>query len=272
MERYTDQSYLKKIQYNNGRNLNARINLHQKYSTNKYGFHKWLFDQYRITQSSKILEVGCGTGELWIQNQNRIPLVSKIILSDFSTGMLNKAKENLLTVLPESTEFLELDVQNMPFEDGSFDIIIANHMLYHIPDISKAIREIQRVLIDRGIFYCVTNGKDHMMELQYLIKEFEPNYDFSQYKNISFTLENAKPYLEDIFKYSIINYEDSLNVTNVDDLLAYINSMQNSYLNETIFQNQNKIIEFKNYLQTKLDQKGSIFISKSSGLIIATKN
>ena len=53
-----------KEQYADERNLLARIRLHEKYSTNKYGFSNWLFDyHYKFTDSCKILELGCGIGD-----------------------------------------------------------------------------------------------------------------------------------------------------------------------------------------------------------------
>lgn len=55
-------------------------------------------------------------------------------------------------------ETRKIDITDIPFEDGSFDFAIANHMLYHVPDLDKAIGEVHRVLKPDGVFYATTTG------------------------------------------------------------------------------------------------------------------
>jgi 16S rRNA G1207 methylase RsmC len=52
----------------NASNLNARIRLHQMFSTNKVGWQRWLFDQFKLPPQGRILELGCGAGTLWLEN------------------------------------------------------------------------------------------------------------------------------------------------------------------------------------------------------------
>ncbi len=56
-------------------------------------------------------------------------------------------------------QFKEIDAQSIPFEDETFDAVIANHMLYHVPDRPKAIAEIKRVLKPGGRLIATTIGK-----------------------------------------------------------------------------------------------------------------
>ncbi len=67
-----DPNYLLTDQYKDDTNLNARIRIHELYSTNKYGFHQWAFDHLKLPLDSKILELGCGPGQLWLKNLDRI--------------------------------------------------------------------------------------------------------------------------------------------------------------------------------------------------------
>jgi hypothetical protein len=60
-------------QYRDASNLNARIALHTHYSTNHYGWFPWLYDQLDLTDQTTLLELGCGAGSLWTQNQDRLP-------------------------------------------------------------------------------------------------------------------------------------------------------------------------------------------------------
>lgn len=68
------------------------------------------------------------------------------------------------------------DAQALPFADATFDAVIANHMLYHIPDLPRALAEIRRVLKPAGRFYASTIGREHMHELDELIWECWPSF------------------------------------------------------------------------------------------------
>jgi len=71
---FADTAFLRERQYNNASNLKARMQLHERYSTNHYGWHRWVFDHFiNLSANSKILELGCGSGDLWVKNRERIP-------------------------------------------------------------------------------------------------------------------------------------------------------------------------------------------------------
>ncbi len=84
-----------KEQYSTSDKLSIRITLHSKYSTNKQGFGNWIFSNYRIREGMSVLELGCGTGDMWCGKNDIIERCSKLILSDFSEGMLETAQGNL---------------------------------------------------------------------------------------------------------------------------------------------------------------------------------
>jgi len=126
MSKLSDQKYLLTEQYKNASNLNARFQLHERFSTNKYGWHRWVFDQLHLPPSCRILELGCGPGYLWLKNNDRIPDGWEITLSDFSPGMLQEAQQNL-SPSDHPFTFEVIDAQSIPFADESFDAIIANH-------------------------------------------------------------------------------------------------------------------------------------------------
>ena len=95
-----------------------------------------------------MLELGCGTGEMWLGKGRIISGCSRFVLSDFSEGMLDKAKETLRG--QKGIEYRRIDIQDIPFEDRTFDAVIANMMLYHVPDLQKGLREVGRVLKEDG--------------------------------------------------------------------------------------------------------------------------
>ena len=210
-----------KEQYANASNLNTRISIHQKYSTNKMGFGNWIFSNYKITEGMKVLELGCGTGDMWKGHEDLMSKCSKIIFSDFSEGMLENAKANIGSNV--NIEYQIIDIQDIPFEDESFDVVIANMMLYHVPDMKRGLSEVRRVLKTGGAFYCATFGEYGIIE--YLSKTLSA-YGVEDNVNKNFTLQNGKELLAPFFSnVQRLNYEDSLAVTDIDDLVEYIYSL-----------------------------------------------
>ena len=210
-----------KQQYANANNLNTRISIHDKYSTNKMGFGNWIVSNYRIDKGMKVLELGCGTGDMWKNRENLINLCSELTLSDFSEGMLATTKSTIGEF--DNVEYKVIDIQEIPYEDETFDVVIANMMLYHVPDIDKGLAEVRRVLKRGGIFYCATYGEHGIIE--YLSKILSA-YGVEDNINKNFTLQNGYEILSKTFsKVEKLEYVDSLAVTNTDDMVEYIYSL-----------------------------------------------
>jgi ubiquinone/menaquinone biosynthesis C-methylase UbiE len=266
MSKYTDQAYLKSEQYKDASNLNARILIHQLYSGNKYGWAPWVFDVLEsLPEKANVLELGSGPAFIWTQCPERIPAEWQITLSDLSPGMLATAQENLASVEHDFT-YREIDAQQIPFEDKTFDIVIANHMLYHVPDRPKALAEIRRVLKDDGVLIAATNGDNHLFELNRWLKAASPDPKFVPMGN-PFTLDNGLAQLEPFFSsIETLRYADSLHVTDIDLMMKYINSV----LTLKGFASAD-IPEVKAEMEEELASNGEIFIQKDSGLFKAKK-
>lgn len=222
MSAINDQDVVQK-QYESAANLNTRISIHDKYSVNKQGFGNWIVSNYQMTAGMKVLELGCGTGEMW---KNQLCLITKcaeLVLTDFSKGMIRTAHNNIGDF--PNVSYQVADIQEIPFETDHFDIIIANMMLYHVPDLEKGLFEVARVLKENGKFYCATYGENGIV--QFISKLLKP-YGIEDRVNKNFTLQNGKQILEKYFSsVDMLEYIDSLEVTNIDDLLDYIYSLNN---------------------------------------------
>jgi SAM-dependent methyltransferase len=94
MDQLNDRSVVEQ-QYATATNLQTRISIHDKYSTNKMGFGNWIFSNYKIDPGMRVLELGCGTGDMWKNKEDLIRLCSRLILSDFSKAMIAAAKSNI---------------------------------------------------------------------------------------------------------------------------------------------------------------------------------
>mgnify|MGYP000889814160 FL=1 len=199
-----------------------RLRLHQEFSTNPQGWHRWLFEQIQLPRPCRVLELGCGTGSLWAENQDRLPQGAEITLSDLSAGMVTQAQENLRS-MRSNFGFAGLDAQSIPFQQGTFDVVIASHMLYHVPDREKALGEIARVLKPEGRFYASTTGLDHLKELKELVARFDEALLFwGQMPAESFHLGSGAQLSRFFAQVSVQRYPDSLVVTDASLLTAYM--------------------------------------------------
>ena len=265
MSKLNDQEYLRKEQYQDASNLNARIRLHVEFSTNDYGWFPWVFDRFDLPQECRILELGCGTGELWQENLERIPHGWEIILSDFSPGMITQAQQNL-SKQAHAFSFEIIDAQSIPYEEGEFDAVIANHFLYHVPDRPKALSEIRRVLKDNGEFFCSTIGVSHMLELPALISRFDPDIEnIFVSETYPFTLENAESQLKEWFsKVKVDRYPDNLEITDAGAIVDYI-------LSSSIILDDSRLEKLADFIEQEMASNGGVIhIKKDSGLFIAT--
>ena len=266
MSKFTDQNYLKTDQYKDATNLNARVTIHDRFSTNPYGWFNWVFDiLIKLPPDSKILELGSGPGFLWKSCIDRIPPGWKITLSDLSPGMLDAAWRNLV-VTGRAFRFKEIDAQSIPFQDETFDAVIANHMLYHVPDLTKALIEIKRVLKPGGHLIATTVGENHMREIADRFRHIHASDVWESFV-APFTLENGMEQLQHYFsQVTLSRYEDNLQVTEIQPLMDYI--LSGIRVRELP---EGKLELLRRDLEKELEGKGSIFITKDSGLFEAIK-
>lgn len=248
-------------QYKNAKNLNDRISLHEKYSTNKQGWFNWLFNQIDFSRVNRLLELGCGNGKLW--QENRIDLRNReIFLSDISEGMVEEVRNKL------GSDFncIVADAEKIPFKDSYFDTIIANHILFYLNDLNLGLKEIDRVLKSDGILYCSTYGKNHMKEITEIVQNFDSRINLSNHSLYEiFGLENGEGILSKYFSnIQRMDYQDSLEITESKPLIDYIMSCHG---------NQNEMLgprlnEFKEYIEELLENNGKIIVTKQAGLFI----
>lgn len=275
MSNLIDQQYLLSKQYQNASNLEARMYLHNHFSLNKYPWQRWMFDQLVLGSEAKILEVGCGPAKLWLENQDRIPAGWQITLVDFSAGMLGQAQQNLSDV-SHHFEFRQADAQALPLTDQSFDAVIANHMLYHVPDKAKALSEIYRVLKAGGLLWAATNGQGHMRELEELAYNFMQTQKKVTTGSGSFTLQNGQAQLDQVFpQVTLKPYENDLLVTEAKPLVAYVLSEPSviDLLGQLKSEAEREVAieKFTEFVEQEIATKGALRISKSTGLFEARK-
>ena len=245
-------------QYRDRRNLDARSALHARFSTSTRELPQRIFDHFDWPSGARILELGCGPGTLWRTNASRVPPSWRLMLTDLSFGMAQAA-----SAAGVAADFVQSDAQAIPFRDACFDAVLTNHMLYHVPDISRALVEIRHVLKPNGSLYAATNGCAHMRELKHLGGEFGFQPASAA---LSFSLENGSEILARHFpSVRRIDFADGLRVTETEPLVAYMLSMASA----TGLRGTDSEQRLREKIADRIARDGAIQITKSVGLFIA---
>lgn len=268
MQQVTETGLKKSLmqQYIDTSNISARIRLHTLYSQNEEKWFPWIYRVSSIKSGMHILELGCGNGDFWLQNMDRLPKKIKITLSDNSEGVLKEARGRFD---PEDRRFSFklIDMDNMDLPENSADMIIANHCLFYANDMQDTLNRIKKVLKKDGVFICSTYGSDHMKEISELVMQYDDRIVLAAkdlYKIFGKT--NGGEILGSEFNnIEWKEYEDSLYVTEAEDLINYIISCHG---------NQNQYIlddfkEFKSFVKSEMGK--GFYVTKEAGIFICRK-
>jgi SAM-dependent methyltransferase len=179
--------------------------------------------------------------------------------------MLDEARAGLVEV-GRSLRFEQVDVQDLPFADDTFDAVIANHMLYHVPDRSQALAEIHRVLKGGGTLYAATNGKpDGPTLVDWHVKagvKVNPSMPTGRGGG-RFSLESCGPELEQVFsRVELHRYEDALHISEVEPLVDYVQSGGSKL-------DADELHRFRIVVAAEIAERGFLHIVKAGGLFVA---
>jgi SAM-dependent methyltransferase len=230
---YTDQRRLKTQAYANSDNLLARANIY-RYQQPRIDLIGWTLEQVAWRGDERVLDVGCGPGRYlrrlaeYRQREGQRPGL-RLIGMDLSHGMLADLARDWDAAAPLPQRAVA-DVQALPLPDASCDVALAMHMLYHVPDIERAARELRRVLRPGGVLLAVTNGEGHLDEID------QATWDavaalagkpptIPHRSSGRFRLENGAPLLHSAFDH--VEQRDALSTLLVPEaapVVAYVNS------------------------------------------------
>ena len=253
-DRRTDRTYLLERQYKTTDNLRARIDCHKLFSTSSVSWPDWVFAHYDFGDDADVLEVGCGDGSIWVEKRDAVPGGWRLTLTDMSPGMIEAAR----AAIGDRAEYSVADVQELPFDDASFDAAIANHVLFHVPDRDRALRELARVLRPGGVLVGTMIGMNHFRELRDVLGG-EENVIWSESRR-RFGLETASPQLERVFvDVEIEPFPDALEVTDVEPFLRFVRSLDTPGLTEA------HLRQVRDAVARAIRERGAFQVTKESG-------
>ena len=147
---------LLQYQYGTAEKLRIRQEAHELYSEDRTDYFAWILEFLALAPGIVVADVGCGPGAY---HPLLAPLGCQAIGIDYSQGMLeevrSQAQQQHLAVWA-----VRADAQHLPLATGCCDRLMANHMLYHVPDQRAALHEMRRVVRPGGIVVLATNAED----------------------------------------------------------------------------------------------------------------
>lgn len=225
----TDRETLTQHAYATDDKLRVRQQTHEQYTVPRVDFMAWVLDRIAWRGDEWVLDVGAGQGGYFAATAARIPQ-GRLVAGDLSFGMVRQQADCAVPGWHAN-----LDAQALPFPADTFDVVLANHMLYHVPDLDRALADIRRVLKPEGVLVAATNSIHNMPELAtlrrraLLVLTNFANRGVLDVPDISerFSLENALPALGRHF-YAVARYDlpSRLEFARPEPLLDYLDSLR----------------------------------------------
>jgi len=255
-------------QYRNDDNLNRRISLHN-YSTGKIPWADWVLENLELAEGMEILCLGCGNAANLVAVAEQLPRNLTFLLTDYSEGMLEKAKENLATkqdVLSEKNIKIAYQVADANCLSllGTYDRITANHMLYHVEKRQDLFQKVKQLLKPEGMFCATTIGDTHMRELHEFVERFDPKIEVPfQRISCGFHLENGREQLQTVFDgIECVICDSDLLVDEAEPVYEYVYSYPGN-AGELI---KDRKEEFLSMVEEIIERDGAFYIHKSTGM------
>lgn len=251
-------------QYATDRNLRARQRLWE-HQQPPFDLVSWVLDiaGLRAGSPADVLDVGCGNGAYLHQlRARRIGAVG----CDLSAGMLASARPHEALVNADATR--------LPLAASTFDVVLAPHMLYHVPDRAAAVRELRRVLRPGGRCVAVTNGSDHMRSLRTLVEAAvriaTPGWEMRNPSTHAFSLENGEAQLRVAFEHVTCLRATAAAVvlTDADVAADYVASTADHYQSETARPWSDVVEDVRRAVQREIDTSGSFVVRGECGAFV----
>ena len=271
MSAISDENALR-LQYGSDASLRVRQDIHGKYSVPKLNFTEWVLKRVTWRGDETVLDLGSGHGFYFPYLTRRYPRITYHGL-DQSAAMLKNH--------PAAQNLLQGDAQRLPYADGVFDVVMANHMLYHVPDIDAAVREIRRVLKPDGIVIASTNSIQTMPEFQALFHRgllllSTPGNVYGRFplpEHAPFTLENGTGLLAQHF-FAVVRHDlpGLLVFPEVEPVMAYLESwrsMREPQLPAGVAWDELMLI-MREQISRVVSHFGELTVQKISGVLIAS--
>jgi ubiquinone/menaquinone biosynthesis C-methylase UbiE len=215
-------------QYKTDQHLQTRIQTHSKFTVGQ-PLEDLVDLALQLKTNQSLLDLGTASGAFPIRLRNQ-GHTGRLVGLDFSSGMIELAKQPQAEV-----EFVIGNAMELPFADHSFNVVTARHMLYHVPDMNKALLEVKRVLKPDGRFLALTNANGYLTDYWAVIEEtlkHQSEFDFFIKEHLTskyFHLDLHQQIVSVFGSAELTIIDQHLEFTDFNAPLAYWNSMQSGF-------------------------------------------
>jgi SAM-dependent methyltransferase len=269
-----DQAILRGQAYADSTHLDVRRRTHQLYTVDPVDFGQWTLERIPWQGDERVLDVGCGPGELLCEMACHHEGWGRLVGFDFSPGMGAQAAA-AAGGLP--VRVFVGDAQAIPFADASFDVVMARHMLYHVPDIDRAVAEAARVLGSGGYLLTTTNSAHSMHEYRALRSRAAARFPVvtgPEWSVEPFCLENAPAFLAPYFEsVTTTTLTGTLRFPVAQPLIDYFASSRSFSMHPDHTEaDWQAVLGFvRTEVQAAIDERGHFDITKVTGAIVGRK-
>jgi SAM-dependent methyltransferase len=260
--------------YVDDRQLDVRYRTHELYTVNPVDFSRWTLERIAWRGNECVLDMGCARGDLLREMAHRSPGWRRLVGFDLSPGMVVQA-QSMANGL--ALHFFVGDAQSLSVPDASFDVIMARHMLYHVPDIHRAVHEAARALRPGGKFLVTTNSADTMPELRAVREQAMARFPAmvsTPLLDARYSLENGTSYLEPHFERLEVHcLPGTLRFPSAEPFLAYFASMRALTMQADHTEAEwQAVLDFvRSQAEAIVVKEGFLDVTKVTGAIVAVK-
>ena len=121
-------------------------------------FGKKIVEYAEIDDNDIVLDAACGRGASLFHAIKKLGKSGKIIGIDLASKMIEKTKIEIENLCIRNIELYEMDIEELALPSNNFDVVLCGFSLFFLPDIKKALNEINRVIKPGGVFVASTFG------------------------------------------------------------------------------------------------------------------
>lgn len=259
-------------QFATGEPLRLRQDIHETYSVPRVHFADWVLRRVSWRGDERVLDVGCGPGSYYERVQAFTPYGQYCALDLY---------ESVLNTHPGRSQTTCADVMRLPFASASFDVVLANHMLYLLRDVDGGLSELHRVLRPGGVLVCATNSAQSMPEFTALYRRavmlLTPpgaTYVAPPAPSAAFTLENGPAQLRRHF-FAVVRHDlpQALVFDRTEPAIRYLESGRS--IREPFLPPEVRWDDVMSIMREQVDRVighfGELVVNKLTGALIATE-
>lgn len=248
-------------QYGDDRNLAARQSIYSYARPGGANLFEWALDLAELGGDERLVDVCCGNGIYLAFLKGRAHR-GPVHGLDLSAGMLAAARG-----WQADDGLLVGDAEALPWRDGSADVALCMHALYHVPAQVAAVAELRRVVRPGGRTLLVTNSVEHVREMDDLVAEVAGTRPLRAM--LAFTVESGEPVLRSGFGSVVTHHlRGALDVTDAEAVVGYVSSTRGLYGAAADDRFEELAREVRRRVATIIERDGVFEVTTSTGCFV----